>query len=374
MLQMLWNKKSHLSGQQLGVAAEFHGDRATRAKNKHRCARRFPANDIKPNSHNFCLAGEMPTVAESVARRETAVSDLSRDQNSELTCWTETQTGAETHRPRRPKARRKPSKAALDAESRVARLTRTIEAEIIPRLLLANSHAPEPLAVFRKGSREIGEADIENLVMTVLEQDTVSAVRIFENLESEGVSRETLFLDLLAVAARRLGDAWQDDRLSFAAVTIGLAGLQQLLRMRSPQFENNVGVRPHGHQALLMMAPGEQHSFGLFMVEAFFRRTAWDVANASSIPIKDVASMVRKNWVDVVGISKSGDALLDDLASDITSLRRASRNKNLTVLVGGPMFNAHPELVVRVGADATGVDAKQAVWQATKCIMRLKKG
>jgi MerR family transcriptional regulator, light-induced transcriptional regulator len=298
------------------------------------------------------------------------MSDLSRGQDVGQPCWPSGGSDPEPHQQRRHK--RKSTLAALEAENRVSRLTRTIEAEIIPRLLLANSHNPEP-ALSLKSGRQISNADISNLVAALLEQDMTGAARVFETIEAEGVPREQLFLELLAPAARRLGNAWEDDTLSFAAVTIGLAGLQQLMRHLSPQFESNLGVRPHGRQALLFMAPGEQHSFGLFMVEAFFRRTAWHVANTSAMPVADIASMVRKNWVDVIGISKSTDNLLDDLASDITMLRRASCNRSLTVLVGGPTFIARPELVIQVGADATGADARQAVWQATKCVLAIGK-
>jgi MerR family transcriptional regulator, light-induced transcriptional regulator len=324
----------------------------------------------RPASRNFRFTGEMPAAVTGAALREAAMSDLSREQNAEPVCWSEAQPASGHQRGERQ--RRTSSRTSVEAESRVARLARTIEAEIIPRLLLANSQAPSR-AIAARGSRSITDADITTLVQIVLEQDTMGAVRHFERLESEGVPRETLFLDLLAPAARRLGDAWQDDTLSFAAVTIALSGLQQTLRHLSPQFEDRVGLRPHGRQVLLFNGPGEQHSFGLFMVEAFFRRTAWDVANTSGMPVPEIASMLRNNWFDVVGISKSTDVLLDDLASDITRLRRASRNKDLTILVGGPIFNATPELVIQVGADATGVDARQAVWQATKCVMALKK-
>ncbi len=298
------------------------------------------------------------------------MTDLSREQNAEPACWSEAQPVS--GRQRGDRQRRTSSRAAVEAESRVARLTRTIEAEIIPRLLLANSQAPSR-ALAQKASRSITKDDIALLVQIVLEQDTTSAIRHFEQLETDGIAREVLFLELLAPAARQLGDAWQDDTLSFSAVTIALAGLQQILRRLSPQFEDRLGLRPHGRQVLLFNGPGEQHSFGLFMVEAFFRRTAWDVANTSGMPVPDIASMLRNSWFDVVGISKSTDILLEDLASDITRLRRASRNKDLTILVGGPVFNARPELVIQVGADATGADARQAVWQATKCVMALKQ-
>jgi MerR family transcriptional regulator, light-induced transcriptional regulator len=370
MIQRLWNKLPQRSEQQLGAAAGSSGS-ANESYQKASCPRQqaSPRMARRPASQNFRFTGAMPIAVMGRALWEAAMSDLSRDQSVEPTCWSEQQA---SDRQRGERKRRTASRAAVEAESRVARLTRTIEAEIIPRLLLANSQGPSR-AIAARGSRSITDADIATLVQIVLEQDTMSAVRHFEQLEADGVPRETLFLELLAPAARRLGDAWMDDTLSFAAVTIALAGLQQTRRHLSPQFEDRVGLRPHGRQVLLFNGPGEQHSFGLFMVEAFFRRTAWDVANTSGMPVPDIASMLRNNWFDVVGISKSTDILLDDLASDINRLRRASRNKDLTILVGGPVFNAKPELVIQVGADATGVDARQAVWQATKCVMALTK-
>ena len=48
----------------------------------------------------------------------------------------------------------------------------------------------------------------------------------------------------------------------------------------------------------------------------------------------------------------------------IRAIRRSSLNRNIGVLVGGPIFVAHPELVARVGADATAIDGGQAALQA----------
>ena len=156
--------------------------------------------------------------------------------------------------------------------------------------------------------------------------------------------------------------------MNFAEVTIGLALLQQLLRELSPTFEARHSALPQGRRALLMTARGDQHSFGLFMVEVFFRRAGWDVVNGASLPSNSFANALRTEWVDVIAISKSCDGLLDELASDITTFRRVSRNRNLTVMVGGPAFDGHPERVTLVGADTTAGDAQQAVWQANKCV------
>ena len=43
----------------------------------------------------------------------------------------------------------------------------------------------------------------------------------------------------------------------------------------------------------------------------------------------------------------------------MTAIRGASLNKDLAVLVGGRAFVDHPEMVERVGADASAPDAAQ---------------
>jgi len=52
------------------------------------------------------------------------------------------------------------------------------------------------------------------------------------------------------------------------------------------------------------------------------------------------------------------------LTATICALRRASRNREIGVLVGGPLLIEKPELAEIVGADATAADGPQAVLRA----------
>jgi methanogenic corrinoid protein MtbC1 len=74
--------------------------------------------------------------------------------------------------------------------------------------------------------------------------------------------------------------------------------------------------------------------------------------------------MVRHNWYGLIGFSMACETELDELAACIRGVRRASRNPNIGVMVGGPIFLEHPEFVALVGADATARDGRQAVLQA----------
>jgi methanogenic corrinoid protein MtbC1 len=112
---------------------------------------------------------------------------------------------------------------------------------------------------------------------------------------------------------------------------------------------------------LLMPAAGEQHVFPVQVLDIFFRRAGWAVDSELVCDMDRVCKLVKKRRFDAIGLSISRDSLLDRLSCDIQRLRRASHNRSIVVLVGGRVFSGQPELVARVGADATARDAPAAL-------------
>jgi methanogenic corrinoid protein MtbC1 len=246
----------------------------------------------------------------------------------------------------------------------MSRLVRTIEGEIIPRLMLAHrtgaAEAPQPPANAPGTSGD----DVAALARLVLKQDISEAHGYVEAARARGVPLETLYLELLAPTARYLGELWEADLCDFTEVTFGLWRLQQLIRDLSQAFQHEAEFREQDRRALLLPAPGEQHSFGLFMVAEFMRRAGWDVWAGPAVNLDELTTIVRSEPFAVVGLSVSCEQRLDGLASSIHAVRRASKNRGVGVMVGGQIFKERPELVALVGADATAVDGRQACLQA----------
>ena len=272
---------------------------------------------------------------------------------------------------RDPQAVSYPATPRDGPEHRRAQLLRTIEVEVVPRLVLAGRAASECAVV--AGEEVLDAETVEEFVEVLLVNDVVVATSYFEAIRARGVSLEALYLHLLTPAARRLGELWCADLCDFTDVTVALGRLQQALRELSPAFRNEVEPRQHGRRALLMPAPGEQHTFGLFMVAEFFRRAGWDVWGGPPASSHELTSIVRADWFDVVGLSVGCEGRLDVLNLAIRAMRRASRNRAIGVMVGGPVFVGHPELVASVGADATAVDARQALEQANSIVALLAR-
>ena len=247
-------------------------------------------------------------------------------------------------------------------DRRLGRLVRTIETEIIPRLMLA--HRATVTVHDAPVGRAALAADVEELTRLILAHDVATAAAFVQALRARGLSADAICLDLLAPVARRLGELWTDDRCSFSEVTIGLWRLQQVMRELAPPGEQRLDAPAADLRILLAPAPGEQHTFGLMMVAEFFRRAGWDVQDETPNDRASLIEAVRAEAFDVIGLSASCEGRLEELAVTIRAVRRASANRGIGVLVGGPLFSAHPEHLHFVGADAIAGDARESPVQA----------
>lgn len=254
---------------------------------------------------------------------------------------------------------------------RPVRLAHAIEREIIPRLVLARRAQPRSALLAPVAEPHPTLAEVEEVAKLLLAEDAALALPLVRQVMARGTSMKALYLELLAPAARRLGEWWRADLCDFTDVTVGVCRLQQMLRELGPAFYAEGEQREHGRRALLVPVPGEQHTFGLGMVAEFFRRKGWDVRSESLSSSRELVGIVHAEPFALVGLSVSSDNHLDGLAADIHAIRRKSCNRTIGVMVGGPILNERPELVARMGADATAVDACQAVVQAQNLLALL---
>lgn len=261
-------------------------------------------------------------------------------------------------------------RASSEAKSRRALaddLSRIVEGEIIPRLMLVSrvDRAPGGEIVL------LGPETTERFALYTLSAGHDSLLAIVGTLLQQGVTLEAIYLDLLAPAARRLGDFWNEDRVSFGDVTIALGRLQHVVRELSLHPSQDVAPMGQGRAALFAPAPGEQHTFGLVIIEEFFRRSGWRTWTELSGSVDEIVAAVQAHRFDLFGMTCSSDERLDQIAPMIMSMRRASRNRDITVMVGGRLFVDRPELVAVVGADAMATDARSAVLEAEGAVRQL---
>jgi methanogenic corrinoid protein MtbC1 len=245
-----------------------------------------------------------------------------------------------------------------DAADRRRRLADLVSIEIIPRL--ATLHA-----VVQPADHPTLE-EIAELARLVLSPDGREAAAYVTSLKERGLSVDLLFAELLEPAAQLLGRLWESDEVDFIDVTLGVGRLQALLSVFNCTHE--IAASSDLRSVLMVTVPGEQHSFGVAMVERLLDAGGWRIHSEREARPVAVGRLVAKEWFAVAGVALSDRGNLEDAAATVKAIRNRSCNPRIGIMVGGPVFSTDPALALAIGADGTASTAATAVVLAQKLL------
>jgi Sensors of blue-light using FAD len=163
---------------------------------------------------------------------------------------------------------------------------------------------------------------------------------------------------LLGPVSRALGDAWQQDRLEGAELSIAQSRLQALLREVGATHS---ATHPDNAERSVVVAPlpGEPDLAGVTFAGVALDAVGWRVNCVFPKSVGELVQTVAEAPHDVLHLALSDafrrEQRLADLADAIRAVRRAAANPQLQVLVSGRAFIEQPGLAVLVGADGDGL-------------------
>jgi len=242
-----------------------------------------------------------------------------------------------------------------------------IESEIIPRLMMAHSGG-ENKGGKAKQSRPISPEDASRFALLPLRLEAASLLEEVNTFIAEGASVETVCLDLLAPAARKLGEMWERDECDFLDVTMGLWRLQEVMREIAARSPDDRSYLNPSRSALFSPMPGDNHNFGALMIEEVFARAGWQSEALVKPERRELLDRLSRQPFDLVGLTLTRECPSTALAKLIEAMRNVSANPHIIIFVGGRVINENPDLVAKVGADGTGADALAALEMADNLV------
>jgi len=248
-------------------------------------------------------------------------------------------------------------------------LVKTIERNILP--LIIEQHLDSSIPAKFSAKQIIDQKSVNDLTKLVLQEDARVSVQYVKEMHASGTTLEDIYLLLLTPVARKLGAMWEEDESSFTEVTIALWRIKQLMYDLSPIFQQYAGQGKTGSSIMLVPLPGSQHNLGLFMVSEFFAKAGWRIWGELAATEEEIVSMAANEWFDIVGLSASVREQFPQLKELIKSIKAKSKNPNVGVIIGSPVFNQFPELIDDLGADMIGMNAEDALEKATFYVEQL---
>jgi MerR family transcriptional regulator, light-induced transcriptional regulator len=250
-------------------------------------------------------------------------------------------------------------------------LKRAVEALVVPRLIDENLRdAPLPFKPARP--LNVSPGQLSAFAALAVNHDINGMLLLIDRVTGESIGFTTLLEGLFVPAARLLGEEWLADRRSFAEVSLGVSSLQQVLSSLALPIEPLTAL--NDFRVAFAAVPGERHSFAASMLAEVFRTSGWhaDVLNCNDL--QELADYVAADSYDVIGLSLARCELRARLSEAVALIRRVSRNPAVSILVGGPVFDANPEWLALTGADGTATTAAEAVAKATDLAKLARQG
>lgn len=238
---------------------------------------------------------------------------------------------------------------------------RLLSEEVIARL--AGQFAGSEAQADRPSAQEI-----DALCTALVSDDPDAASRSIVELRAADTPIDVIYMGYIAGAARRLGDLWDEDRISFVDVTIGANRLYVIMRAMRPIHRAPL---PSRHRPVLFAStPGETHTLGITMAADLFRDRGWKIDLRAGLDHDEIVQAAVTGQYPIIGIGASSWQMIVPLTRLIASLHVSSPMSS--ILVSGPLAGAEPELKELVDADCVAVDVPTAIAEMDRMVAALE--
>lgn len=204
----------------------------------------------------------------------------------------------------------------------------------------------------------MSDAQVEEFHALLLGADRVGLQQAIRAALAAGQSAEDLVLRVISPALNAVGERWSRHEASLTQVYAAGRIAEELVAELLPAL-----CPSHLGQGTVVIgnAPGDCHGLGRQIVATFLRLAGFEVIDLGlDVSPHTFVAQARSSQARVIAIS----ALMVHTAMRVVEVRRLLDEENMgdvNVIVGGAPFNMHPHLYQRVGADAMGRDAGEAV-------------
>jgi methanogenic corrinoid protein MtbC1 len=194
---------------------------------------------------------------------------------------------------------------------------------------------------------------VEALAHALIGDDPKQAADLVEARRREGAREDAIYLAYLAPAARRLGEWWLEDRVTFAQVTTGSGRIYAILRSLRPSFAEGP-MKIGSKSALFAPVPGETHTLGVKMAADLLRQDDWEVELVLDLDHDTLVERIAKSDQRIIGLSAGGAYSLANLAKLVVAIRAWA--PNALILISGQVVEEAADTVALMGPDAMAAD------------------
>jgi len=201
---------------------------------------------------------------------------------------------------------------------------------------------------------------VKSLIKASLSGSKDQFAELLADMRRARVSVAALADIYIPLAARTMGENWEEDEMSWVEVTLGVSRLQSLLReIGSAWAADQAGDTGHG-TVLLIIPDREQHTLGPMVAMNQLRRFGVSVCLRIAPTTEELRALMAQRAFDGVLISIATREKLESVSRTVAFLKKHSASP-LPVIVGGAVLTTMDEVATCTGADLSTNDIGEAL-------------
>ena len=203
------------------------------------------------------------------------------------------------------------------------------------------------------------EDEIAELCDALLSPQDRAADDFILNVRRNSADIEVVYLSYVAGAARRLGQLWDEDQISFMDVTLGCGKLYRIIRGLRHVIAPSIIKDRDEYPAMFALVPGETHTLGIEIATDIFRREGWDVDMLVGLDHDHLIEQSDRRTYRAIVLVANSDSMIEPLTRLVLALRISHPMSH--IVVAGNILNHYPNISSLVGSDAVIRDIETAV-------------
>lgn len=200
---------------------------------------------------------------------------------------------------------------------------------------------------------------IDRVCDALLSDDASAASDIIRSARRDGAPLETVYLGHLAEAARTLGRRWEDDRVSFLAMSVAAGRIFGIMRDMRRSIAGERSIETLERQAFFATVPDEEHTIGITMAADLFRSRGWRIDLRTGLTHDEIIDAARGTPYRIIGLSAGHPAMIPSLARLVVALRIT--HPESYIVLSGQIVTLAPDVNLLIGADDIAADTNSAI-------------
>lgn len=210
------------------------------------------------------------------------------------------------------------------------------------------------------GVGELRTALLNRMVEIATSPEGGSATQIIAELRKARVTDDEILDFYIPESARAFGQAWLDDRMSFAQVTIGTGCLQEMLSTLQSGWTADLTDPFCDSSVLVIVPPGEQHTLGSLVLASALRRQGISVCLQIAPGLSDLSRLLDERRFDAMMISLGSSERVEVSAKLVKTLRQLTKGQ-LRMAIGGSVIETCRQTLEDTGADLVTNDLSAVI-------------